>query len=127
MKPTLMTVEEMVRHYKRGENLFAITIKKWERIRDSVSAVKKTGDMGPIIESARTGGAFCLEYRDNCLLCPIQPWCRNPKGTYQTAVRLMYMYAASGQRRYKEQARRHINQFLDEMREYWQESQRRLH
>ena len=91
-----------------------------------MSAVESTGDMAAIIESARTGGAFCLEYRENCLLCPIQMWCRNPTGAYQTAVRLMYMFATSGQQRYKEQARRHINQFLDEMRQYWQESQRRL-
>jgi len=122
-----LTFQEIVARFKKGENLFDITIEKWMRIKESLLSLEEISELGPIIESARMGGAFCLEYQENCLICPIEKWCKDPQGTYQTIVKLMYMYAASGQKGYKEQALRHIEKFLEEMEECKEEFRRRLH
>ncbi len=127
MGAKLLTSQEIVERFRQGMNLFDITIEKWVGIRDSLISLEKITELGPIIRSARTGGAFCLEYQENCLICPLEKWCKDPHGTYQTIVKLMYLYAASGQKTYREQAIRHIEKFLEEMEEYKEEFRRRLH
>ncbi len=123
----LLSIEELFARYKRGENLFDITIDKWKRIKDSLDASEDLSDLVYIIKCARTGGAFCLEYQEYCLICPLERWCRDPEGTYQTIVKLMYLYASSGNRELKQQTLRHIDKFLEELQEYKNELQRMLH
>ena len=127
MAASLLTLQEIVTRFRKGGNLFDITIEKWKRIRECLVSLEQDSDVGPIIESSRTGGAFCLEYQEDCLICPIEKWCKDPHGTYQTIVKLMYMYAADGHEGYKEQALRHIEKFLEEMEECKEEFRRRLH
>jgi hypothetical protein len=126
MKNRLLTLQEIVSRYRRGENLFDITIEKWAGIKDSFYSLEGLSDLGPIIKSARTGGAFCLEYQENCLICPLEKWCKDPQGTYQTIVKLMYLYASSGQKEFKNQTLKHIEKFLEELEEYKAEFRRRL-
>lgn len=126
MKNRLLSFQEIVARYRRGENLFDITIDKWTGIKDSFRAAAGPSEIAPIIKSARTGGAFCLEYQEDCLICPLEPWCRDEEGTYQTIVKLMYLYATSGHEEIKEQTIRHINRFLQELQEYKEEFRRRL-
>jgi len=122
----LLSFQEIVEMFQRGENLFDITIEKWERIRRSLAEAKDRRDMIPILENARTGGAFCLEYQNNCPLCPIQKWCRPPEGRYQNIMRFLYMFATSGELYFKEQAEREIDRFLNEMRKFKEELHQRL-
>jgi hypothetical protein len=126
MKNRLLTFQEIVSRYRRGENLFDITIEKWAGIKDSFHSVDELSELGPIIKSARTGGAFCLEYQENCLICPLEKWCKDPQGTYQTIVKLMYLYASSGHKELKNQTLKHLEKFLEELEEYKAEYQRRL-
>jgi hypothetical protein len=126
MKNRLLTFQDIVTRYRRGENLFDITIKKWSGIKDSFHAVEELSELGPIIRSARSGGAFCLEYQESCLICPLERWCKDEEGTYQTIVKLMYLYASSGQKEFKHQTLRHIDKFLEELEEYKEEFRRRL-
>ncbi len=123
----MLTFQEIVERFRRGESLFDITIEKWTRIKESLLALEAMPELGPIIESARMGGAFCLEHQENCLICPIEKLCKDPYGTYQTIVKLVYMYAATGQREFKELALKHIEKFLEEMEECKEEFRRRLH
>jgi hypothetical protein len=126
MKNRLLTLQEIVTRYRRGENLFDITIEKWTGIKDSFLAVEELSELGPIIKSARTGGAFCLEYQEDCLICPFEHWCKDPQGTYQTIVKLMYLYASSGQKEFKDQTLKHLEKLLEELEEYKDEFRRRL-
>jgi len=126
MKNRLLTFQDIVARYRRGENLFDITIEKWAGIKDSFHALEELSELGPIIRSARSGGAFCLEYQESCLICPLERGCRDQEGTYQTIVKLMYLYASSGHREFKNQTIRHIDKFLEELEEYKEEFRRRL-
>ena len=63
---------------------------------------------------------------ENCLICPLEKWCKDPEGTYQTIVKLLYLYASSGQKEWKQQTEKHIERFLDELAEYKDEFKRRL-
>jgi hypothetical protein len=126
MKSRLLTFQDIVARYRRGENLFDITIDKWTGIKDSFHAAEQMSELGPIIRSARSGGAFCLEYQESCLICPLERWCRDQEGTYQTIVKLMYLYASSGHQEFKNQTIRHIDKFLEELEEYKEEFRRRL-
>ena len=126
MKNRLLTFQDIVSRYRRGENLFDITIDKWTGIKDSFHAVEQLSELGPIIRSARSGGAFCLEYQESCLICPLERGCRDQEGTYQTIVKLMYLYASSGHQEFKNQTIRHIEKFLEELEEYKEEFRRRL-
>ena len=127
MSSKLLSIQEIVARYRRGDNLFDITIEKWRGIKHSLNSLQELPELGPIIKSARTGGAFCLEYQENCLICPLEKWCKDPEGTYQTIVKLMYLYASSGQKELKEQTIKHIEQFLEDLEEYKNEFRRRLH
>ena len=127
MSNRLLSLQEITARYRRGENLFDITIEKWTGIRDSLDSLEELSDLSPIIKSARTGGAFCLEFQEDCLICPLEKWCKDPQGTYQTIVKLMYLYASSGQKEFKHQTLKHIEKFLEEMEEYKEEFRRRLH
>jgi len=112
MKNRLMTFQDIVTRYRRGENLFDITIDKWTGIKDSFHDVEQLSELAPIIRSARSGGAFCLEYQESCLICPLERWCRDQEGTYQTIVKLMYLYASSGHQEFKNQTIRHIDKIF---------------
>jgi hypothetical protein len=127
MSNRLLSLHEITARYRRGENLFDITLEKWAGIRDALDALEELSDLNPIIKSARTGGAFCLEFQEDCLICPLEKWCKDPQGTYQTIVKLMYLYASSGQKEFKHQILKHIEKFLEELEEYKEEFRRRLH
>ena len=127
MSNRLLSFQEIVARHRRGENLFDITIEKWMGIKNTLSTLEKMSKLNPIIKSARTGGAFCLEYQENCLICPLEKWCKDPQGTYQTIVKLMYLYASSGQKEFKNQIIKHIEKFLEELEDYKEEFRRRLH
>jgi len=127
MSSRLLSIQEIVARYRRGDSLFDITIEKWTGIKHSLHSLEELSELGPIIKSARTGGAFCLEYQENCLICPLEKWCKDPEGTYQTIVKLMYLYASSGQKEWKQQTVKHIERFLEELEEYKDEFRRRLH
>lgn len=127
MGTRLLSIQEIVARYRRGENLFDITIEKWRGIKNSLHSLEELSELNPIIKSARTGGAFCLEYQENCLICPLERWCKDPEGTYQTIIKLMYLYATGGQKELKNHTLKHIERFLEELEEYKDEFRRRLH
>ena len=127
MSNRLLSLQEITARYRRGENLFDITIEKWAGIKDSLNGLEELTELSPIIRSARTGGAFCLEFQEDCLICPLEKWCKDPQGTYQTIVKLMYLYASSGHKEFKSQILKHIEKFLEELEDYKEEFRRRLH
>jgi hypothetical protein len=127
MKQRLLSFQEIVARYRRGENLFDITIEKWMAIKNSLSSLEALAEITPLIKSARSGGAFCLEYLDNCIICPLERWCKDPQSTYQTIIKLMYLYASSGHKDLKERTVKHLERFLEELEEYKEEFRSRLH
>ena len=121
----LLSFQDIVERFQKGENLFDITIEKWRRIRKSLSEAGKD-ELQPILENARMGGPFCLEYNQQCNLCPINRWCRDPNGRYQNIMRSLYMYASSGDYYFKQQALKEIDKFLEEIKQYKQAVKQRI-
>ena len=120
----LLSFRDIVERFQRGEDLFDITIEKWKRIKRSLSEAA-SDELQPILDNARMGGPFCLEYNQQCNLCPIHKWCRDPNGRYQNIMRSLYMFATSGDYYFKQQALKEIEQFLDEMEDHkWAVKQR---
>jgi len=56
MGTRLLTFQEIVERFRKGGNLFDITIEKWMRIKESLLSLEEMSELGPIIESARMGG-----------------------------------------------------------------------
>lgn len=127
MNKRLLSFQDILARYRRGENLFDITIEKWTRIKGSLSSPEGMSELGAIIKCARSGGAFCLEYQDNCLICPLEKWCKDPEGTYQSIIKLLYLYTTSGQKEVKQQTLTYIEKFIEDLEEYKEEFRRRLH
>lgn len=121
----LMSFQEVVERFQRGENLFDITIEKWKRIR-AFLAEKGREHVPTVLENARLGGPFCLEFNQQCNFCPIRQWCRDPEGFYQNVMRYLYLYASTGDLYYKQRAIKEIDRFLEEIRQYKQEIRQRV-
>ncbi len=121
----LLSFQDIVERFRKGENLFDITIEKWRRIRNFLSK-KGREDMPAILENARMGGPFCLEFNQQCSLCPLISWCRDPNGFYQNVMRYLYMYASTGDYYYKQRAIKEIDKFLEEIRQYKQTVKQRI-
>ena len=68
-----------------------------------------------------------MEYQEDCLICPLEKWCKDPEGIYQTIVKLLYLYASSGHKEIKNQIVKYIEHFLEELEDYREEFRRRLH
>lgn len=113
----LLSLQEIVEKFQKGENLFDITIEKWRRIRNFLK--EKGKEVVPIIlDNARTGGPFCLEFNQQCSLCIIKQWCRDPNGFYQNVMRYLYMYASTGDYYYKQRAIKEIDKFIEEISKF---------
>lgn len=125
MGERLLSFRDIVERFKRGEDLFDITIEKWKRIRNSLSEAARE-ELQPILENARMGGPFCLEYNQQCNLCPLNRWCRDPNGRYQNIMRFLYMYASSGDYHFKQQALKEIDRFVEEIGDHKKTVKQRL-
>lgn len=121
----LMSFQEIVERFQKGENLFDITIEKWRRIRAFLSE-KGREHISTVLENAKMGGPFCLEFEQRCNFCPIHSWCRNPEGFYQNVMRYLYLYASTGDLYYKQRAIKEIDKFLEEIRQVKQEMKQRV-
>ena len=108
----LLSFRDVVGRFQRGEDLFDITIEKWKRIKRSLSEAA-SDELQPILDNARMGGLSCLEFNQQCNLCPIQKWCRDPNARSQHNMRSLYLFTTRGDFYCKSQAFPETETFLD--------------
>ena len=95
---TLVTFEELVVRYKRGENAFDLTLEKWVRIRESLKSASTMPQFREILEAAAIKVPLCLENQDNCAICPLQAICsRGKEGSFGKFMRAIQAYCIAGE------------------------------
>ena len=93
----LVTYQEIVARYERGENGFDLTLEKWVRIRESLGKAFTVSHFKAILDAAVIKVPLCLEYRDNCALCPLGDVCsRGRKGSFGKFIRAIQAYCIAG-------------------------------
>lgn len=93
----LMSFEEMIRRYEAGENAFDLTIEKWERIRGAIRSAQSPQHFVLITRGAAAKVALCVQFNDECHLCPLDTVCnREAEGRFGTVMRAMQAYCVAG-------------------------------
>lgn len=93
----LLTFQEMVTRYERGENAFDITLEKWVRIRESIKTAFTTSHFDEVLEAAAIKVPLCLENQDNCGICPLEAICsRGQDGPFMKFMRAIQAYCIAG-------------------------------
>ena len=93
----LVTFQEIVTRYEAGENAFDLTLEKWVRIRDSLKNVLTMSQFREILEAAVIKVPLCLEYQDNCAICPLHAVCsRGQEGSFGKFMRAIQAYCIAG-------------------------------
>jgi hypothetical protein len=93
----LLSFEETIRRYEGGENAFDLAIEKWARIREAIKSSYSLNHFALIMRGASVRIALCVEYNDNCFLCPLEKICSQEKeGLFSKIVRLLQAYCVAG-------------------------------
>ena len=91
----LLDLEEMQRRHKEGEDPFELAIEKWVRIRDYLA---EEADPKRYLEAFQSGLSkilFCLDYRDLCVLCPLEKICLDGQSRYYQTLQQLQAYAVA--------------------------------
>lgn len=121
-QPLLMSEQEMMEKYQRGEDHFELVIEKWNRIRDFLDFAFSKEDFVSVLRAAYVIIPFCLELgkRNQCFKCPIKKVCV-PEGDkesfWMALVRLLHAYALAGDFLPPEPIRRVVSQFVDTLKD----------
>ena len=93
----LVTFTEIVTRYERGENAFDLTLEKWVKIRESIRNAFTTSHFREILDAAVIKVPLCLEYKDNCAVCPLQIICsRGKEGSFGIFMRTIQAHCIAG-------------------------------
>ncbi|MBW2039005.1 MAG: hypothetical protein JRI46_05320 [Deltaproteobacteria bacterium] len=93
----LMGFEETMKRYEAGENAFDLAIEKWVRIREAIKSAYSLQHFVLIVRGASVKIALCVEFNDNCHLCPLEKICsREKEGLFNKVIRLMQAYCIAG-------------------------------
>jgi len=87
----------MSERYEKGENAFAITIDKWKRIQENIKTSYSPQQFHDIFESAAFKVPLCMEYEDNCAICPLNKVChKGEDGPFDKFMRVAQAYCMAG-------------------------------
>lgn len=93
----LLSFEETMKRYESGENAFDLAVEKWVRIREAIKSSYSLNHFALIMRGASIRIALCVEYNDNCFLCPLGNICSQEKdGLFRKIVRLLQAYCVAG-------------------------------
>jgi len=86
-----------MKRYEAGENAFDLAIEKWVRIREAIKSAYSLQHFVLIVRGASVKIALCVEFNDNCHLCPLEKICsREKEGLFNKVIRLMQAYCIAG-------------------------------
>jgi len=93
----LVTFPEIVARYEAGENAFDLTLDKWVKIRQSLKSASTIWHFREIMEAAVIKVPLCLEYKDNCAICPLHAICsRGQEGSFGKFMWAIQAYCIAG-------------------------------
>jgi len=93
----LATFQELLIRYERGENAFDLTLEKWVRIRESLKSASTMPQLREIMGAAAIKVPLCLEYKDNCAICPLHAICnRGQEGSFGKFMWAIQAYCIAG-------------------------------
>ena len=70
-----MAFHKIVARYQRGENAIDLMVEKWLRIRESLEKTFTLSNFKEILDAVSIKVPLCLQYKDNCALCPVWTAC----------------------------------------------------
>ena len=125
---TLMSFEEMKQRYEKGEDSLELTIEKWERIRDYLNYAFNLFHFQEVIKAASVPIFLCVEYKNQCPMCPIYKLCERGKSPkWINITRILEAYALAGDMLPKEPLIGQISNFLEELKQCKEEAMGKAH
>ena len=123
----LVTFREIVTRYGAGENAFDLTVEKWGRIRESLQVALSASHFKEILDAASIKVPFCLEYKNNCAMCPLWAVCgKGREGSFGKFIRATQAYCIAGDLLPKSSLLGLADQIISELEAYKMESLKRL-
>ena len=92
----LLGLEEMERRHKEGEDPFDLAIEKWVRIREYLLEKSDPARFREAFHCGSTKIIFCLDYRNQCPLCPLEIICSDGQSLYYQIMRYLQVYSLAG-------------------------------
>jgi hypothetical protein len=93
---TLLSLEEMERRHREGEDPFSLAIEKWIRIRDFLREKSNPARYRQVFHCASTKITFCSDYKGQCRLCPFESTCLDDQSLYYQIMRHLQIYGIAG-------------------------------
>jgi hypothetical protein len=122
-----VTFREIATRYEAGENAFDLTVEKWVRIRESLEIALSASHFREILEAASIKVPLCLEYKDNCAICPLGAVCgKGQEGSFGKFIRAIQAYCIAGDLLPKSPLLGLADQIISELEAYKKESVKRL-
>jgi len=123
----LVTFREIVTRYEAGENAFDLTVEKWVRIREDLESALSLSEFWEILEAASIKVPLCLEYKDNCAMCPLWALCgKGQEGSFGKFIRAIQAYCIAGDLLPKSRVLALADQLISELKASKKESLKRL-
>jgi hypothetical protein len=123
----LVSFREIVTRYEAGENAFDLSVEKWVRIREYLESALSLSEFREILEAASIKVPLCLEYNDNCAICPLGAVCgKGQEGSFGKFIRAIQAYCIAGDLLPKSRLLALADQLLSELKACKRESLKRL-
>jgi len=123
----LVTFREIVTRYEAGENAFDLSVEKWVTIREYLESALSLPEFREILEAASIKVPLCLEYNDNCAICPLGAVCgKGQEGSFGKFIRAIQAYCIAGDLLPKSRLLALADQLISELKAYKKESLKRL-
>jgi hypothetical protein len=130
MRPSMgkfITFREIVTRYEAGENAFDLTVEKWVRIREYLEVALSVSHFKEILDAASIKVPLCLQYKDNCALCPLWAVCgKGQEGSFGKFIRAIQAYCIAGDLLPKSSLLGLADQIISELEAYKRQSVKRL-
>jgi len=93
----LLSYHDMIERYENGENAFDISVEKWKRIKENVDMAHTPQQFHSILEYAAFKVPLCVEYDNNCSVCPLTRVCSSGvDGSFQKFMRTLQAFCIAG-------------------------------
>lgn len=124
----LMTFEEMKNRYNGGEDSFVLTLDKWERILQNSNTLFHLEQFQEILKAAVVPIFLCVEYENQCQLCPIFDVCKQGHSEdWVNLMRVVQAYAIAGDILPKDTFHGQVEKFVKKLRDCHETVMAKMH
>jgi hypothetical protein len=112
----LMSFEEMKDRYEKGEDSLNLALEKWERILHDSRTVFHRSHFQELLKAAVVPLFLCLEYENQCQMCPIFSVCRHGYSEdWKNLMRIFHAYSIAGDLLPLEPYSGHLESFVSKL------------